>query len=172
MDVEPRVQLLLEEMLDSGHTPEEACRDCPDLLPLVIKEWRRKLACDAHLDALFAASEPGDLSPSVELPQIPGHELHEVLGRGGMGVVYKARHMGLNRIVAVKMLLNGAHGSPEARERFLREAEAVASLRHPNIVQVYELGDQGGQPYFTMEFIEGGNLARKLAGTPQPPATP
>jgi tetratricopeptide (TPR) repeat protein/tRNA A-37 threonylcarbamoyl transferase component Bud32 len=172
MDIEPRVQHLLEEMLDSGHTPEEACRDCPELLPLVLKEWRRKLACDAHLDALFAASKPGDLSPappSAELPQIPGHELHEMLGRGGMGVVYKARHVRLNRTVAVKMLLNGAHGSPEARARFLREAEAVAGLRHPNIVQVYELGDQGGQPYFTMEFIEGGNLARKLAGTPQPP---
>jgi tetratricopeptide (TPR) repeat protein/tRNA A-37 threonylcarbamoyl transferase component Bud32 len=172
MDVEPHVQFLLEEMLDSGHTPEEACRDCPELLPLVLKELRQKLACDAHLDALFAASEPGDLSPeppSAEMPQIPGHELDEVLGRGGMGVVYRARHVRLNRTVAIKMLLNGAHGSPEARERFMREAEAVAGLRHPNIVQVYELGDQGGQPYFTMEFIEGGNLARKLAGTPQPP---
>jgi eukaryotic-like serine/threonine-protein kinase len=170
MDANLHVQSILEGMLDSGHTPEEACRDCPELLPLVLKEWRRKLACDAHLEALFAASGPGDQSPAdAGLPQIPGHELHEVLGRGGMGVVYKARHLGLNRIVAVKMLLNGAHGSPEARERFLREAEAVAGLRHPNIVQVYDLGDQGGQPYFTMEFIEGGNLAQKLAGTPQPP---
>jgi eukaryotic-like serine/threonine-protein kinase len=172
MDADLHVQSILEGMLDSGHTPEEACRDCPELLPLVLKEWRRKLACDAHLDALFATSWPRDLPPApaaAELPQIPGHELHEVLGRGGMGVVYKARHLGLNRIVAVKMLLNGAHGSPEARERFLREAEAVAGLRHPNIVQVYDLGDQGGQPYFTMEFIDGGNLARKLEGTPQPP---
>ena len=57
----------------------------------------------------------------------------------------------------------------ESQERFLREAEAVAGLRHPNIVQVYDMGDQDGQPYFTMEFVEGGNLAQKLAGTPQPP---
>jgi eukaryotic-like serine/threonine-protein kinase len=170
MDAYIYVQSILEGMLDSGHTPEEACRDRPELLPLVLKEWRRKLACDAHLDALFAASVPGDLSSAAfELPQIPGHELHEVLGRGGMGVVYKARHLGLNRLVAVKMLLNGAHSNPDARERFLREAEAVAGLRHPNIVQVFDLGDQGGQPYLTMEFIEGGNLARKLEGTPQSP---
>ena len=86
MDVEPRVQLLLEDMLDSGQTPEEVCRDCPELLSLVLKEWRRKLACDAELDALFACSEPdapsGDLSsesPSSELPRIPGHELEGVL---------------------------------------------------------------------------------------------
>ena len=86
-----------------------------------------------------------------------------------MGVVYKARHVRLNRTVAVKMLLTGAHASTEARERFLREAEAVAGLRHPNIVQVHDLGDQEGQPYFTMEFVEGGNLAQKLAGIPQSP---
>ena len=86
-----------------------------------------------------------------------------------MGVVYKARHVRLNRPVALKMLLTGAHAIPLSRERFLREAEAVAGLRHPNIVQVYDMGDQNGQPYFTMEFVEGGNLAQKLAGTPQPP---
>ena len=81
-----------------------------------------------------------------------------------MGVVYMARHLLLNRPVAVKMLLNGAHASPKSRERFLREAEAVASLRHPNIVQVHDMGDQGGLPYFTMEFVEGGNLAQRSGG--------
>ena len=176
MDGEPRVRLLLEELLDSERTPEEVCRDCPELLPQVRRRWRRKLACDAQLDAMFPAPEPGapfgvtaPMPTSAELPQIPGHELLEVLGRGGMGVVYKARHLRLNRTVAVKMLLTGAHASPEARERFLREAEAAAGLRHPNIVQVHDMGDQDGQPYFTMEFVEGGNLAQKLAGTPQPP---
>ena len=101
--------------------------------------------------------------------EIPGHEVQEVLGRGGMGVVYRARHVRLNRSVAIKMLLTGANASSAARERFLREAEAVAGLRHPNIVQVHDMGDHDGQPYFTMEFVEGGNLAQKLAGTPQPP---
>ena len=173
MNDDPRVQQLLEELLDSEHTPEEVCRDYPELLPQVRKRWQRRLACDAQLDALFPAPQCSD-SPSsppgaVELPEIPGHEVLVLLGRGGMGVVYRARHLRLNRAVALKMLLTGAHASPEARERFLREAEAVAGLRHPNIVQVHDMGEHDGQPYFTMEFVEGGNLAEKLAGTPQPP---
>src|SRR5262249_60755905 len=85
-----------------------------------------------------------------------------------MGIVYKARHLRLNRAVALKMLLAGAYAELEQRERFLREAEAVASLRHANIVQVFDVGDQDGRPYFTMEFVEGGNLAQKLVDTPQP----
>jgi serine/threonine-protein kinase len=91
-----------------------------------------------------------------------------VLGRGGMGVVYKAWHRRLNRAVALKMLLAGPYARPEELERFLREAEAVAGLRHANVVQVYDVGDLDGRPYFTMEYVEGGSLARKLAGTPQP----
>lgn len=168
MDADSCIQSILEEMLDSGLTPEEACRDRPDLLPLIRKEWRRKLACDGLFDALFAASDDS-VSPAIDLPEIPGHEIQGMLGHGGMGVVYKARHLGLNRTVAVKMLLNGAYGGPGSRERFLREAESAAGLRHPNIVQVYELGDHRRQPYFTMEFVEGGNLARKLGGVPQAP---
>ena len=85
-----------------------------------------------------------------------------------MGVVYRARHLRLDRPVALKMLLAGAYARPEERERFQREAEAVAGLRHPNIVQVYDVGDLDGRPYFTMEFVEGGSLAEKIAGMPQP----
>ncbi len=172
MDLELRIRSLLEELLDSERTPEEVCRDCPELLPEVHQRWSRKLACDAQLDAMFPVRIPDSSSrvtSSADLPQVPGHELHEVLGHGGMGVVYKARHLRLNREVAVKMMLTGAHAGLEARERFLREAGAAAALRHPNIVQVYDMGDKDGQPYFTMEFVEGGNLARKLAGIPQPP---
>ncbi len=172
MDLESRVRFLLEELVDSERTPEEVCRDYPELLPQVRLRWGRKLACDAQLDAMFPARMPGSSSrvaSSTDLPQIAGHELHEVLGRGGMGIVYKARHLRLNRCVALKMLLTGAHASPEARERFLREAGAAAALRHPNIVQVHDMGEKDGQPYFTMEFVEGGNLAGKLAGVPQPP---
>jgi eukaryotic-like serine/threonine-protein kinase len=172
---DPRIGQLLEELLDSGHSPEEVCRDCPELLPQVRERWRRKLACDAQLDAMFPAPEsssplggPPATPPTADLPKIPRYEVHEVLGRGGMGVVYRARHVRLNRPVAVKMLLAGAHASPASRKRLLREAEAVAGLRHPNIVQVHDMGDHDGQPYFTMEFVEGGNLARKLAGIPQP----
>src|SRR5262249_4699218 len=104
----------------------------------------------------------------VELPQIPGYEVEAVLGRGGMGIVFRARHLRLNRPVALKMLLARAFPPPRERERFQREAEAVAGLRHPNIVQVYDVGEYDARPYFTMEFTEGGSLARKLAGTPQP----
>ncbi|HMC88680.1 MAG TPA: serine/threonine-protein kinase, partial [Gemmataceae bacterium] len=94
--------------------------------------------------------------------------MEAVLGHGGMGVVYKARHLSLNRTVALKMLLGGAYAGPHEQARFRCEAEAVASLRHTNIVQVYDVAEHEGRPYFTMEFLEGGNLGRKLAGTPQP----
>jgi serine/threonine-protein kinase len=104
----------------------------------------------------------------TNLPRIRGHEVQQVLGHGGMGVVYKAWHLRLNRPVALKMLLAGPYARPEELERFLREAEAVAGLRHPNIVQVYEVGDVDGQSYFTLELVEGGSLAQQIQGAPQP----
>jgi serine/threonine-protein kinase len=85
-----------------------------------------------------------------------------------MGLVYKARHLRLNRFVALKMLITGAYAGPHERALFQREAEAVASLRHAHIVQVHDVGDYEGWPYFTMELLEGGSLAQALAGTPQP----
>src|SRR3954462_5913281 len=97
-------------------------------------------------------------SHSPPLPQavsVPGYEVLGVLGRGGMGVVYKARHLGLGRIVALKMILAGEHASPEERIRFRSEAEAVARLQHPHIIQVYEIGEHAGRPYFSLEFLDG-----------------
>ena len=85
-----------------------------------------------------------------------------------MGVVYKARHLDLNRVVAIKMLRSGAYAGPHELARFLGEAKSVAGLQHAHIVQVYDVGDVEGRPYFTMEFLEGGNLAQKIAGQPQP----
>lgn len=104
------------------------------------------------------------------VPEIAGYEILGVLGRGGMGVVYKARHVQLNRLVALKMILAGGHAGPEQRERFLVEARAVARLQHPHIVQIHEIGEHEGQPYFSLEFVDGGSLARHLDGTPQPPS--
>ena len=101
------------------------------------------------------------------MPSVPEFELLAELGRGGMGVVYKARHRPLNRIVALKMISDGKHASPAAHERFVIEAEAVARLRHPNIVQIYELGEVEGRPFVTLELLEGGSLADRLRGTTQ-----
>jgi serine/threonine-protein kinase len=174
MPDDPRVEQLLEELLDSGATPEEACRDCPELLADVRAGWQRLRALKVEVGAWFPQSPVSDTTPlplpTAELPKIRGYEMQEVLGRGGMGVVYKAWHTRLNRIVALKMLLAGPYARPEELERFLREAEAVAGLRHANIVQVHDMGDLDGRPYFTMEYVEGGNLAQKLLGTPQPAA--
>lgn len=89
-----------------------------------------------------------------EPPRIPGYEVQEKLGRGGMGVVYKARQVNLNRLVALKMVLHLDHSSDEARQRFLAEAQAVAQLSHPNIVQIYEFGDEG-LPYLSLEYVSG-----------------
>ena len=100
---------------------------------------------------------------------VPGYELLGELGRGGMGVVYKARQVGLNRVVALKMILSGDYAAAGDLARFRLEAEAVAQFQHPNIVQIYDIDEVKGRPYFCLEFVDGGPLHKKLAGDPQPP---
>jgi serine/threonine-protein kinase len=175
MSDDPRVEQLLEEIADSGRSPEEVCALCPELLAEVRSRWMQICIVDAEFEALFPTPRPNrdTVSPApwdltAELPRIPGYEVEAVVGRGGMGIVYRARHLRLNRPVALKMLLAGAYAGLEERERFLREAEAVGSLRHANLVQVHDVGDHHGRPYFTMEYVEGGSLAQKLLGTPLP----
>jgi hypothetical protein len=110
----------------------------------------------------------GPAEPPPSLAAIPGYELLSELGRGGMGVVYKARQTKLNRLVALKMILAGGHAGAADLARFQTEAEAIARLQHPNIVQVHEVGEHEGKPFFSLEFCAGGSLARKLGGTPLP----
>jgi tRNA A-37 threonylcarbamoyl transferase component Bud32 len=100
---------------------------------------------------------------------VPGYEIIRELGRGGMGIVYQARQIKLNRLVALKMILVAEYAGPEERARFQTEAEAVACLQHPNIVQIYEVGEQAGRPFFSMEFCASGSLEKKLGGVPLPP---
>ncbi len=111
---------------------------------------------------------PGEASG--RLGHVAGYKILRVLGRGAMGVVYKARQRGLSRIVALKMIATEGHHNPSDLARFRREAMAVAELQHPNIVQIYEVGEDNGRPFFSLEYVAGESLARKIAGTPRPPA--
>ncbi len=120
----------------------------------------------------------GETPPTVALaaiaagqrgwPAIPGYEILAAVGGGGMGMVYKARQLSLNRIVALKTIHAGGQYRTELVDRFRREAEAIARLQHPNIVQIHDCGEHDGMPFFAMEFVEGVDLSKHLAGTPLP----
>jgi tRNA A-37 threonylcarbamoyl transferase component Bud32 len=125
-------------------------------------EYAATMAQPADMQTLSADA-------SVGLPTVPGYEIEGELGRGGMGVVYKARQVKANRTVALKMILGGGHAGSAERERFRTEVEATARLKHPGIVSVYEVGEHAGLPYFSMEYVDGGSLAGLAGGRPMAP---
>jgi formylglycine-generating enzyme required for sulfatase activity/tRNA A-37 threonylcarbamoyl transferase component Bud32 len=106
---------------------------------------------------------------SREYPDVPGYEILGILGHGGMGVVYRARQLKANRLVALKMIRAVEHATPQDRLRFQIETEAVARLQHPHIVQLYEVGEVRGQPFFSLEFCDGGTLTDQLKKQPPSP---
>ncbi len=130
-------------------------------------DWRPPPWTDSGSHLLRSARLNGRL-PSVTPGSVPGYEIVGELGRGAMGVVYKARQLSLGRWTALKMVLGGEQAALNDRTRFRAEAEAAGSLRHPNIVQVYETGEAGGLLFFSMEYIEGETLKQWLHGAPKP----
>jgi serine/threonine protein kinase len=157
------------------------CRQRVESLLGAHERFLREAAEDSSLDGVDAAGSEADHTVYAPLPKelpasrdrpvptIDGYEILGELGRGGMGVVYRARQIRLNRPCALKMILAGAHADPETTARFLAEAEAVARLQHPNIVQIHHIGEADGLLYFELEYIDGGSLDRRLNGTPWPP---
>jgi tetratricopeptide (TPR) repeat protein len=172
---------LLRELvkLDVFYRSERKESPRPDeyrpLMPTSIPPWPAEVFDDPIPAASLSTrlDEPGGPLPPTPadgptgpdnhgFPAIAGHEILEELGHGGMGVVYKAVQKGLNRIVALKVSRNAHHAGAEERTRFRAEAEAVARLHHANIVQIYEIGEHQGLPFFSLEFCPGGSLAETL----------
>ena len=149
--------LLAETLADSAATPPGESSDSLTF----------KLAPRESADS---SSDPDEADAPPRLDQVAGYKILKVLGMGGMGVVYKARQRGLKRIVALKMISGGVgREGPDDLARFRSEAMAVADLQHPNIVQIYEVGEDNGHPFFSLEYVAGGSLAKKISGTPCPP---
>ncbi len=121
------------------------------------------------LSALDSLDQEPAFAPASVPKRVGDYELGRELGRGGMGVVFEARQISLNRHVAVKMILRGEFATEAELSRFRAEAESAGRLEHPNIVAIYEVGEHEGQPYFSMPHVPGTTLARRLAEGPIPP---
>lgn len=148
------------DTIDFPHSPDDARRPGPRS-----SEATADFSLDAQLRPIGRSASTGPL----DAPSVPGYEIVGVLGRGGMGIVYRANHVKLKRAVALKMILGGDHAAEDQLARFRAEAEAVAQLQHPNIVQVYDVGEHGRLPFFSLEFIDGRSLDAVIGGKPIQP---
>src|SRR5262249_45628144 len=158
---DPELRAAVEELLK--HDRDDAGSDKFLRSPLADQVERLRPLLPTILDVV--QNRPGPASST--LPTIAGYELLEELGRGGMGVVYKARQISLDRVVALKMLLASDLAATEQLVRFRTEAEALARLHHPNIVTIFDIAESEGRPYFTMEYVAGPSLSDLLHGHPQ-----
>lgn len=149
----------------------KTCSECGVVIPATSREGYCPkcllgLANTVALDEVSARRRSVSEGTPPSGSSFSNYELLESIGEGGMGVVYKARQRGLNRIVALKMIRSGSLASESEVKRFRSEAQAAARLQHPNVVAIHEVGEHEGRPFFTMDFIEGQNLAQVAQGTP------
>src|SRR4051794_4536483 len=176
-------EYLLREERGESPTLEEYLADYPELADRLRMQVELHRALET-LDGVDGPSAPTAADTPTDWPgrghfrpdassgsTCPaGYEILGLLGRGGMGVVYRARQVKLGRRVALKMIVGGEHAGPVELARFQIEAESVARLQHPNIVQIYEVGEHGGRPFVALELVDGGSLEQRMAGKPMPAA--
>jgi serine/threonine-protein kinase len=137
--------------------------------PILLEELRKRIERQKRLYSVLKLVNTVPQAPTqaaAPLPSFPGYETESTIGRGGMGLVYKARDLKLNRVVAVKALAWADHASRGQIDRFLAEAEAIARLKHPNVIPIYAIGEHDGRPYYTLEYAAGGSLSDRLAHGP------
>lgn len=167
-DLPPSKIAELEEHLDHCERCQDAMEDLTLSGPRTRSMYVREFTPAAEfLDELRERVATARVEQADPLPDVPGYYVFRELGRGGSGIVYLARHLRLNRFVALKLLRTevGSGG----RERFRREAEAIARVQHPNVIQIFEVGDTGGRTFLALEYVDGPTLAEAFAGAPQPP---
>jgi serine/threonine protein kinase/tetratricopeptide (TPR) repeat protein len=171
-DEEPTAVLPDEQASPKDKSPVEIASDDVDH-PANLSDGQQDPTGNATVDFVpddaAARDRPATQVLAASTVTVPGYDILSELGRGGMGVVYRARQQTLQREVALKMILAGAHSGSDGMARFRAEAESVARLQHPNIVQVFEIGEHEGRPFFSLELVEGGSLKERISAAPPTP---